>query len=1132
MARSANITIIQSVNWGLDTKWQSVASGMGHAVSLLPQNTLDNTVFFPGTDILIITEGVVPYSPLQVSNIQAFIQSGGDVYLQSEFICNTFQTNLAFASIVNALGGSFSWTGTESGSGGVLAPMNVLGPISANLNAVPVLSCFWYGCKGVTACGGYVEPFLEYGGNYFGFVFCPPNSTYGKLITTSDQDWILNLSCISLTEIPLMQNIITALSDPNFSCATDPSVTLVSGVVSCSGGNKGSITASVSGGHPPYSYSWSPSGGTGAVASGLGAGNYTVTITDGWGCTAIAAAAVATPIPVAGVITTTPSSCGNVNGTAAVGASGGTPGYSYSWSNGSTASFVTALSLGTISVTVTDANGCTASLSTTLVAAPALLSTVQTTSVLCHGGSTGSASVSVSSGSPGYSYAWSSGETTSAVPQMPAGSYSVQVSDAAGCTQLHSFLIVEPQILSSVPSVSSAPCFSGSGMASVAVSGGTVPYVYAWSNGASASSTTLPAGNYSVTVTDANGCTSANSISVFQPPALTLSVSVNSATCSFSTGSASIIPAGGTSPYAYSWSNGASASSVTGLAAGNYTVTVTDANGCSGVQSISVVQPAALTASVTANTAACGYANGSAVIFPSGGTPGYSYLWSNGQIMQSATGLTAGVYSVVITDAAGCSQSAQVFISNTGSPWGYVSALNNVSCNGGQNGQASVTVSVGTPPYQYLWSNGQTAASATGLTAGNCYVTVTDSLGCIVVIDTVISQPAFLACTMSAVAATCAGSANGTAGASPSGGTVPYSYQWSNGSSSGSATGLTTGNYTVTVTDANGCTVSGSVAVQAPQPLQLSITAGTNTQCLVPNGTAACSAAGGTPGYVYSWNNGSSSSQISSLSPGSYSVAVTDQNGCTASATIAVSSTASISAAVSQAVTICEGQSTVLTASGGTGYQWMGAGTGNINSVSPSVSTHYSVVVTLGACSDTATVMVTVSPVPTAGVWSSVTISAGSTTTLSGSGGTSYLWSNGESGAVVYVTPDATTEYCVTVSDGWGCSDTACVTVYVVQHICETSGQAFLPNAFSPNGDGENDALELYYPDKECIAFFHLALYSRWGELLYESSDPYFQWDGLDAGTEENDSVIGFSMQLIFKDETRVHRKGNISLLR
>jgi hypothetical protein len=440
-------------------------------------------------------------------------------------------------------------------------------------------------------------------------------------------------------------------------------------------------------------------------------------------------------------------------------------------------------------------------------------------------------------------------------------------------------------------------CNGGStGSASVIASNGTTPYTYSWSGGQTTSSvTSLSAGTYTATVTDLDGVKGSATVTITQPTALTVSASVTAnVSCNGGTnGSVSSTPSSGTSPYTYSWSGGGTNSTKTGLTAGTYTITITDNNGCSATASTTITQPTTgltVSASVTTNVTCGGGSNGSVSSSPSGGSSPYTYSWSSGGTNATKTGLTAGIYTITVTDINSCTGTASATI--TQPPILTISfSPVNVSCNGLSNGVASATPSGGTSPYTYSWSTGATNSSITGLSIGTYSITVTDIIGCTTTASVTITQPATLAVSASVTTnISCNNGSNGVVSATPSGGTSAYTYSWSNGATSSSASGLSVGTYSITVTDAHGCTATSSVALTNPALLTAAITASTNATCYgESDGSATVTAAGGTGTDTYSWSpSGGTSATATGLAAGTYTVTVTDANSCTATANVTI----------------------------------------------------------------------------------------------------------------------------------------------------------------------------------------------------------------------------------------------------
>lgn len=516
---------------------------------------------------------------------------------------------------------------------------------------------------------------------------------------------------------------------------------------------------------------------------------------------------------------------GGNTGSASLTVTGGSGSYSYDWAPGNPAgdgtTAITGLIAGTYSVTVTDTNtGCVTSKTFTITEPAALNITASQTNVTCNGGTDASATVNVSGGSGTYTYNWlPSGGTAATATGLKAGTYTVTIKDAT-CEKTQTITITEPPALAVTTAQADITCNGGNdGSASVTVTGGASPYTYNWlpSGGTGSSATGLTAGTYTVTITDANSCQTTKTFTIAQPDVLTAAASQTNVTCNGnSDGSASVTLTGGTSPYTYNWSTGSTAASVNGLAAGTYSVTIKDAHNCQVIQNFTITQPAALTASLASQTnVSCnGESNGSATVSAAGGTAPFTYSWTSGGTSATATGLAAGNYTVTITDANNCTQTQAVTITEPAA-LSATTSQTNISCNGTNNGSATVSVSGGTSPYSYSWSTGSTSATANGLAAGTYTVAVTDANNCKLTQSVTITQPNILSATVSAQTNVSAPAGNdGSASVTVSGGTAPYTYSWSPaGGTSATASGLTSGSYTCTITDDQGCSTTVNVNI-------------------------------------------------------------------------------------------------------------------------------------------------------------------------------------------------------------------------------------------------------------------------------------------------------------------------------
>jgi hypothetical protein len=812
--------------------------------------------------------------------------------------------------------------------------------------------------------------------------------------------------------------------------------------VSCFGGNNGSATVNVTGGTPSYTYAWAPAGGNAATATGLTAQVYTVTVTDANGCATTRTFNITAPTPITFTSSQTNVSCnaGN-NGSATVVVAGGTPSYTYAWlPSGGTAATATGLTAGNYTCTITDANSCTTTATFNITQPPALTVTSTQTNVSCFGGSNGAATVVVAGGTPAYTYAWApTGGTGAAATGLAMGTYTCTITDANGCIITRSVNITQPTMLTATTSIVNASCAGGTnGQAAIIVSGGTPAYSYAWlpTGGTTATEFNLAAGTYTCNVTDANGCTLSQTVVITAPTPITTSATQTDVTCFGGTnGSAGVLASGGTPGYTYLWTpGGGTAANANGLSAGSYTCTITDANGCTLAQGFVITQPNMLAAVVTATNVVCqGGADGTALVSVTGGTLNYNFTWSpSGGTDSLATGLAAGTYTCAITDANGCALTATAIIAEP-SPINVTPSHTNVTCFGGTNGTATVVVSGGFAPYTYAWSpSGGTASTATGLSAGTHTCVITDAGGCVFTQTVSIASPSAMTATTSQTNVGCNGGSNGSATIIVNGGSPFYSYNWlPSGGTAPVATGLAQGTYTCNVADANGCILSQTFLITEPAVLTGTISS-TNTNCGQSNGTATLVASGGTAPYTYSWSPvGGNSATANAILAGTYTCAVTDANGCTASFTVIVNDTpAPTLSLVSQTNILCNGNNTgdvTVLAAGGVGtytYAWTPSGGTGVTASSLLAGIYTCTVTDSAGCTGTQTVAITEPTVLTATATSGMILCNGDSTTITvvASGGASPYVGEG-------TFTDTAGTYTYVITDANGCTTSTSITV-------------------------------------------------------------------------------------------------------
>ncbi|HSY77140.1 MAG TPA: T9SS type A sorting domain-containing protein, partial [Bacteroidia bacterium] len=687
--------------------------------------------------------------------------------------------------------------------------------------------------------------------------------------------------------------------------------------VTCNGGGNGSATVNVGGGTTPYSYSWSPTGGNGATANNLTAGVYTVTVSDLHSCGPVTATVNLTqPTAVSATISgqTSPTCFGYNNGIAIATGNGGTSPYTYSWSDGETTATATTLPAGNNTVLVTDVFECTSVTYTVNLTSPTVLSgnIYGQVNPTCFGVNNGIASANGNGGTSPYTYTWSDGETTETATTLPTGVSSVQINDANNCGPVtYTLSLTAPtQLVCSISGQTNLTCFGvNTGSATANVSGGTTPYSYSWSDGeTTATATTLPAGNNTIQVSDANHCGPLTfTVTLTSPTALsgTIYGQTNLTCFGVNTGSATANGIGGTTPYTYSWSDGETTETASSLPAGVSSVEINDANHCGPVTyTLSLTAPTQLVCSISgqSNLTCFGVNTGSATANVSGGTTPYTYSWSDGETTATASTLPAGNNTVQVNDANHCGPlTFTVTLTSPTALTGNIYGQVNPTCFSVNNGIASVNGNGGTSPYTYTWSDGETTETASSLPAGVSSVQINDANHCGPVTYTVslTAPPALTGGISNPINPTCNSYTNGGATANVSGGTTPYTYSWSDGETTAVATGLGGGISSVQINDANHCgPLTYTVSLTAPPAIVINSTSSTPSSG--SNGTASVNASGGTGALTYSWSpSGETDATATGLNPGTYTISVMDANECgPVTATVNVRSTGGCNAPV------------------------------------------------------------------------------------------------------------------------------------------------------------------------------------------------------------------------------------------
>ncbi len=916
--------------------------------------------------------------------------------------------------------------------------------------------------------------------------------------------------------------------------------------VLCNGGNTGSIDLSVTGGTSGYTYNWS-TGATAQDVSVLVAQNYTVTVNDNNSCSATATVAISQPAILVVAETHTNVSCnGGSNATINTTPSGGVSPYSFNWGNSVITQNRTGLTSGSYVVTVTDANACSTSLTSAITQPAALTLTTTKTDVTCAGAATGTIDLSVTGGTTNYLYQWNNNILTQDLSGVSAGTYSVIVTDANACIATTSATITQPTPITVSFTQTNVTCFGGSnGSITTTATGGNGSYQFVWSNSGTAPSiSNLTAGNYSLSLTDATNCATMLSFNITQPSAIAVLETHQNVHCNGANdGSIDLSVNGAAFPYTYIWSNNAVTQDVTSLAPGLYSVTVTDANLCAtALNSVSISEPVLISLSTVATDVTCnGAATGAVNLTVTGGTAPYSYSWTGGNVTQDVANLSAGNYLVTVTDARGC-------VASTGAAINQLPSINTtiqttaVTCYGGNNGAISVQVQGGTAPYNYNWNSGGMNASLSNLTAANYRVLITDANNCSVVDSADIIQPSPIVISATANNVTCYGLADGSVNITVTGGVPAYTFYWNNSAQGASIANLQRGYYTVTITDAHLCTAaSGDIVVNEPQQLNIASVI-TPVGCTGhADGSVVLQVTGGNSPFSYHWSNNASASSITNVAEGSYDITITDINGCIASGGYIIGTTAPLvitPVVHNSACAEVQNGAIDLTVTGGTvafNFDW---NTGDIaedlNNLSPGT---YAVTVTDSRnCSVQGSYSIISGYELTVDAGVSSTINLGETIQLTAVTNVEhnnvYSWSPAYSlscgnCASTEASPLSNTFYTVNVVDANGCkaSDTVSINVNSVTDI-------FIPNVFTPNNDGNNDLFQLF-GDVNTIQFLEFAIFNRWGEKVFETSNHKFTWDGTYKGEAAPQGVYIYTAKIVFiNGYSRNDMKGSLTIIR
>ncbi len=661
----------------------------------------------------------------------------------------------------------------------------------------------------------------------------------------------------------------------------------------------------------PATYLWN-TGDTTNIISNLSAGTYYCTVTDTNNCSATDTVTIVEPSLISTTSTITNVSCNSgSDGSATLNINGGTPGFTQDWEGFNPYS----LTAGTYNYTITDTNGCNYFDSVTISEPIALSVSSVVTNNICNGDSNGSVDITISGGTTSYSYSWSDGSTNEDLTNAISGTYYLTVTDANSCILSDTFIISEPSAISVSSSTTDVSCFGYSdGTASLNISGGTPGYTEDWGT---YNSSSLSSGIFSYTITDTNSCIFTNTVMINEPPSIVSVPTIINVSCNgLSDGTTTLSISGGTPGYTEDWGTNNPLS----LAAGTYSYTITDTNSCTYTSSVTITEPQILNATYTQTNVSCnGFFDGTAEVIITGGTTDYLLSWDTltypllggVSVFNTPIGVPAGVYPFGITDVNGCYFSDTITITQPDAI-SVSETLTNVSCNGLSDGTAILYITGGTPGYLEDWGTNNPSTLSSGIFS----YTVTDTNSCVYTNSISISEPNVLSSSVIPTDLTSCLISNGSIDLSVNGGTIPYSYSWNNSDTTEDLSNLSAGNYSVIITDINGCTDTNWATLNQPSNgLSLSLSSpsnnGYNIACFGENsGSIIANSAGGTGSLTYIWSSGDTTQNISNLFAGSYSVAITDSVGCSLSDSISITEPFELTSVYSTVNVMCYSDST------------------------------------------------------------------------------------------------------------------------------------------------------------------------------------------------------------------------------
>lgn len=929
----------------------------------------------------------------------------------------------------------------------------------------------------------------------------------------------------------------------------------------CDGEDTGAIDLIVSNVEEPVTYLWSNGMMTEDISE-LTIGDYDIVITDGNGCQYNESYTIGANTGfVVNEIIVDVNCIDDNDGMISLDIQNGIEPYMINWSHGPMTATIDNLIPAEYSVDISDASGCSGSFTYTVELLTSMNVDAVVENNLCADQTSGSIALTIDAGGNGYSVLWNDDSVDELRENLTAGNYELEITDEFGCIYNYDYEVLDlgEPILSEFVIVPDTCGSGGVGSIELIPLGGAMPFSYLWEDDSESTSLeNLEGGIYTVTITNNNDCEIIEEAIVTSVSDLEVSLTTTPITCAgSSTASATLIPIGA-EPYEYLWSNNATTATISELSPDiSFAYTVTDGNGCVGVGSI-MFEDSLMTLEIIELVVPplCNGDEGSISITVEGGMTPYEYLWSTSSMMNTIQ-VISGSYEVTVTDILGCTASSIINIHEPGPlNLSLVSITNPTSTN--DDGSIEIAIDGGTEPYTTLWSNGASSTSINGLSQGDYSVIVTDVNGCTDSLSFTLMIDVTLSAMYSMTSNPCFGDCLGSITAEPMGGIEPYTYLWSDGSQFDSITDLCIGEYQVEITDAGGNSMQSEIfTIASPDDIIIDGIV-YDISCLdAQDGSITLDVLGGTSPFQFSWDNSAQGDSISELASGSYEVITMDNNGCSETATFTIDDIPIISIQSSLLPLDCGDEDYTIEIIGDNEYNYPFIINNEIvtpnedNQISGLLAGEYSLSYLINENCEVNIIDFSLEPIEEY----ELSISTQELLVEQGELITLFLDIDNETNLTDYsITWNAINNYdCVSLTNIGECisiellANTAenITVLFADRYGCETEltielrlkdiiPEIFIPNIFSPNGDGSNDEFIIQSNDDLTI-LQSINIFDRWGNLLFVQEDVLLNqaknWNGDYNGTSVNPGVYIYVVEVLLNDTVEIYY-GDLTVIR